>query len=162
LLGIAVALGLGLWSFANAGVGTATQEYAETVTEYGRFASDKFVVPSVAYDYANGATSANDVTIYIYNSGNLDTQIANAIVSCKDCEPDYTFNTLTLTVDDLNSDSITQPNESTDGIVSSKTLAHLDFDTGVAGDIFRDDYTYQIQVVSDTGAYQTTYQKFVQ
>ena len=160
LLGIAVALGLGLWSFANAGVGTATQEYAETVTEYGRFASDKFVVPSVAYDYANGATSADDITVYVYNSGNFDTQIVNVIVSCIDCEPDYTFNVLTLTVNDLNSDSTTQPNESTDGLVSSKALSHLDFDTGVAGDVFRDDYSYQIQVISDTGAYQTIYQKY--
>jgi FlaG/FlaF family flagellin (archaellin) len=162
LLGITVALGLGLWSFANAGVGTATADYAETVTEFGRFTSDKFVVPSVAYDHSSGTTNADHITIFVYNSGRFDTQIANAIISCKDCEPDYTFNVLTLTVAELNPNSNPEANESIDGLVPAKQLMHLDFDSGLSSDIFQDGYTYQIQVISDTGAYQTIYQKFVE
>jgi len=173
LLGITVALGMGLWSFANAGVGTATQQYAEDVTDYSRFTSDRFVVPSVAYEYADGAPSTDDITVYVFNSGRFDTRIISLVISCKDCSnpadslPDYVFNPVSLRVDpndlandDLNPDDNQQANESIDGIVPAKDIRHLDFDASTAGADFRDGYTYQIQVISETGAYQTIYQKY--
>ena len=165
LLGITVTLGLALWSFANAGVSTATQEYADTVTDYGKFASDRFIVPSVVYDYADGATSANDLTVYVYNSGRFDTQITSVIVTCRDCSPAFDPITLQIDPDDLASDDLdpngsAQPNESTDGIVPSKLLMHLDFDSSALGANFVSGFTYQVQVISDTGAYQTIYQKY--
>ena len=166
LLGITVALGLALWSFANTGVGAATADYAESVTEYGRFTGDTFVVPSVAYDFAGGITSVNDLTVYVYNSGRFDTQIDNLIVSCVDCDSPpapltvYTFNVITLTVAELDPNSNPEANESTDGIVPSKALRNLDFDASAVGADFRPGYTYQVQVISDTGAYQTMYQKY--
>jgi flagellin-like protein len=158
LLGITVALGLALWSFANAGVGTATQQYAETVTDYGKFASDRFVVPSVAYDYADGGVSANDMTVYVYNSGRFETQIVSAIVTCRDCTP--AFGVITLDEDDMNPNGSTQANESTDGTIASRELRHIDFDSSSVGANFVAGFTYQIQVVSETGAYQTIYQKY--
>ena len=165
LLAITVTLGLALWSFANAGVGTATQQYAETVTDYGKFASDRFIIPSVVYDYADGATSANDLTVYVYNSGRFDTQILSVIVTCRDCSPAFDPITLQIDPDDLANDDLdpngsAQPNESTDGIVPSKLLMHLDFDSSSLGANFVSGFTYQVQVISDTGAYQTTYQKY--
>jgi hypothetical protein len=165
ILAITVTLGLALWSFANSGVGTATQDYAEVVTDYSKFTSDKFVVPSVAYDYADGAASANDLTVYVYNSGRFDTQILSVIVTCKDCP--YVFNPTTLEVDpadlpndDLNPDGTTQANESVDGIVPAKELRHLDFNASAKGADFQSGSTFVIQVISETGAYQTIFQKY--
>lgn len=158
LLGITVALGLALWSFANAGVSTATQQYAETVTDYGKFASDRFVVPSVAYDYADGAASANDISVYVYNSGRFETQISNVIVTCRDCSP--AFGVVTLGVDDMNPNGTPQAGESVDGTIPSKGLRHIDFDASALGANFVAGFTYQIQVVGETGAYQTIYQKY--
>src|SRR2546423_793444 len=67
ILAITIALGLALWSFANSGVGAATFAYANVITQYGDFVSDKFVITNVAFNYP-----ANDqVTFWVYNSGKL-------------------------------------------------------------------------------------------
>lgn len=168
ILGITVALGLALWSFANSGVNTATKQYADSVTDYSKLTTDRFVVPSVAFDYANGVlqgASADDITVFVYNSGRFETQILSVLVTCKDCAP--AFNPVTLVIDpsslgtdDLNFDGITQANESIDGKIPSKSIMHLSFNSSAKGAVFTPGFTYQVQVIADSGAYQTVYQKY--
>ncbi|MGH9879493.1 MAG: archaellin/type IV pilin N-terminal domain-containing protein [Nitrososphaerales archaeon] len=140
ILAITVVLGLSLWSFANSGVGAATQSYSEAVTEYGKFTGDRFVVPSVAFNHP----SNGHVTVWVYNSGKLDTTINTVLLTCKDC---VSFTPIQLGEVDLISGSM---------IVSAKSLQEMDFDAIVT---FTTGKTYQVQVISETGAYQTTFQK---
>ena len=150
ILAITVTLGLSLWTFANSGVATATQQYADVVTDYGKFTSDKFVIPSVAFDYPNPPNS-DDLTIWVYNSGDRETTIKTVTISCKVCADSVVAGLpLTLTAEDLLSG---------DTRVNAKDLVDLRFDTSARGAIFTPGETYQIQVISDTGAYQTVFQK---
>jgi flagellin-like protein len=150
ILAITVTLGLSLWSFANAGVGTATQQYADVVTDYGKFTSDKFVIPSVAFDYPNPPNS-DDLTIWVYNSGDRETTIQTVNISCKDCAVDVP--PVILTADDLLSGD---PDEMQ---IPTKYLLTLSFDASAAGAVFTPGDTYKVQVISETGAYQTVFQK---
>ena len=149
-MAITVTLGLSLWSFANSGVGTATQQYANVVTDYGKFTSDKFVVPSVAFDYPTPPNS-DDLTVWVYNSGQRATNIQTVNVSCKDCS--LAFSPVILTADDLLSGD---PDEMQ---IPTKNLRKLSFDASAAGAVFTPGDTYQVQVISETGAYQTVFQK---
>src|SRR5687768_13221946 len=84
ILAITITLGLGLWSFAASGVSTSTQTYADAVTEYGRYTSDRFIVANMDFD--NPADGK--VSFWIYNSGKLATTISSAVITCKDCGDD--------------------------------------------------------------------------
>jgi FlaG/FlaF family flagellin (archaellin) len=148
ILAITVTMGLALWSFANSGVSTATTQYADVVTDYGKFAADKFVILSVAFDYPNPPDS-NDLTLWLYNSGTSSTTIQSVIVSCKDCATP--MSTITLTAGDLISG---------DPMIPSKSnVTALSFDASAQGAVFNPGDTYQVQVVTKTGASQTVYQK---
>ncbi|MGI0012632.1 MAG: hypothetical protein ACREBU_04200, partial [Nitrososphaera sp.] len=46
-----------------------------------------------------------------------------------------------------------------DTIIDSKSLEQLQFDSSAQGAVFTPGDTYQVQVISQTGAYQTVYQK---
>jgi flagellin-like protein len=146
LLGITVTLGLALWSFANAGVGTATQQYAETVTDYGNFASDRFVIANIDFDNP----STGDVAFWIYNSGKFPTTINNVVLTCRDCsaafDPDPT----------IISDTLTQvpPVYDDDNplVMDTKTLKKFYFDTATN---IEAQMTYDLTVVSETGASQS-------
>ena len=140
LLGITVALGLGLWSFANAGVGTATADYAETVTEYGRFTTDRFVIANMDFDNP----SANHVAFWIYNSGKLPTTINNVILTCRDCSS-FDADPTNLTQD--------APYDPSNVLtMETKTLKKFSFDTQDTMEALK---TYELTVVSDSGASQT-------
>ncbi len=142
LLAVTVVLGLALWSYANSGVGSATKSYADVVTNYGRFTSDTFIVPTIAYDYP----ATGDLDVWVYNSGSFDTTIQSVIVSCKVC-------TVQISPETLDQSSLI----SGDMVVASKTLKELKFNTNTT---FNVGDTYQVQVISTTQAYQTTFQKY--
>jgi FlaG/FlaF family flagellin (archaellin) len=141
ILAITVVLGLSLWSFANSGVSAATQNYSDVVTEYGKFTADKFVIAGVAFNHP----SNGHVTIWVYNAGKSSTTIDSVLVTCKDC---FGFTAIQLTEADL-------PIGATMDI-PSKSLKSFDFDAIVT---FNPGKTYEVQVISETGAYQTMYQK---
>ena len=144
ILAITIVLGLSLWSFANTGVSTATQSYADSVSEFGRFTTDRFVVASVSFDHP----ANDDLTVWIYNSGKLDSVVQAVIVSCKQCVSPV--DPVTLIVDD---------EAGIDFTVASKTLEDLKLDSSEKGAVFVNGNTYQIQVITETGAHQTIYQK---
>jgi len=145
ILAITIVLGISLWSFANNGVSTAAETYANAVKEYGKFTSDRFVVTSAAFDYPN----PDDMVVWVYNSGKFDTNIQSVIVSCKGtCSAD--FISLQLTGADLLTGDMT---------IASHTLKELRFATSARGEVFTAGETYQVQVISETGAFQTIYQK---
>jgi hypothetical protein len=149
ILAITIVLGLSLWSFANSGVSAATESYANVVKEYGKFTSDRFVVPTVAFDFPN----PDDMVVWIYNSGKFDTQIQSVIVTCKGtCA--VSFSPVQLTGNDL-----LPPQTTGDMTIASNTLKELHFDSSAKGAVFTPGDTYQVQVVSETGAFQTIYQK---
>lgn len=147
IMAITVVLGLSLWSFANSGVNAATQSYADVVTEYGKYVSDRFIVPTVTFDYPN----PDDVTVWVYNSGSFDTEVQSVIITCKGtC--DASFTPVSLTGIDL------LP-ATPDMIILSKDLDNLRFDASAIGASFTPGDTYQVQVITTTGAYQTIYQE---
>jgi hypothetical protein len=139
LLGITVALGLGLWSFANAGVGTATQQYAETVTDYGAFTSDRFVIASMDFDNP----SADNVAFWVYNSGKFPTTINNVVITCRDC--------VSFDADPIDLIQDTPYDVSNPLTMDTKTLKKFSFDSQ---DTIEADKTYDLTVVSETGASQ--------
>ena len=141
ILAITVVLGLSLWSFANSGVSAATQNYSDVVTEYGKFTADKFVIASVAYNHP----SNGHVTVWIYNAGKATTTLDSVLVTCKDCA---SFTPIQLTESDLPVGATMQ--------IAPKTLKSLDLDAIVT---FNPGKTYEVQVISETGASQTLYQK---
>jgi hypothetical protein len=136
ILGITVALGLGLWSFANTSVSSATKDYAETVTEYGRFTSDRFLVANM--DFHN--PSAGRVAFWIYNSGELPTTVSNVILTCTDCSPAFSP---TATPD------IKQTNPSDPLTIESKAVKKFWWDTETTIEGGRH---YELTVISETGA----------
>jgi hypothetical protein len=137
ILAITITLGLSLWSFANAGVGTATQSYASVITEFGKYTSDRFVIANMAFDHP----SANHVSVWIYNSGESATEITSIILSCKDCASP---GTLTFSQAQLTG---TNP-------IPSKSLEAISFSSGA----LTSGNTYEVRVISSTGAYQTQFQ----
>jgi flagellin-like protein len=147
ILAITVVLGLSLWSFANSGVSVATQTYADVVTEYGKYVSDRFVVPTATFDHPD----PDDVTVWVYNSGSFATEIQSVIITCKGtCNA--SFSPVQLTEGELH---LSTP----DTVVAPKSLKALQFNSDIIGASFTPGDTYQIQVVSTTGAYQTIYQE---
>ena len=140
LLGITVTLGLALWSFANAGVGTATQQYAESVTDYGNFASDRFVIANIDFDNP----STGDVAFWIYNSGKFPTEINNVVLTCRDCSAVVSDPTTLTQVDPYDPDPENQLK------MDTKTLKKFWFHTNIEALS-----TYELTVVSETGASQS-------
>jgi FlaG/FlaF family flagellin (archaellin) len=138
ILAITVTLGLSLWSFANSGVGAATQSYSEVITDIGEFTSDRFVVINVAYAHP----SANAVTLWIYNSGENPTEVNNITLTCKDCA--------SFAPVSVGKALLTGTNP-----IPAKSLQQISFTSGslTTGN------TYQFQVMSSTGALQTYYQE---
>lgn len=137
ILAITITLGLSLWSFANSGAAVATGKYAEVVSQFGEYAGDKFVIANMAFDNP----SADQVTVWVYNSGQLSTEIESVMLTCKDCS---SFSTITASNSTL---AGTNP-------IPSKSLSALSFDSGTLAD----GNTYEVKVLSNTGAYQTYYQ----
>ncbi len=164
ILAITITLGLGLWSFAASGVGTATDNYARVVTEYGEFTADRFVIANV--DFNN--PSSNRIAFWLFNSGKLETDFCRydpsnptkcqdepsiSVVCIKDCsslvpapadlcQHDPSGSCLTRTMPDGN---IVR-----DFRVASKELGKFSFDiTSIESG-----GTYEITVYSDTGASQ--------
>jgi hypothetical protein len=140
LLGITVTLGLALWSFANAGVGTATQQYAKTVTDYGNFASDRFVIANIDFDNP----SPGYVAFWIYNSGRLPTTMNNVVLTCRDCSAAFNPDPTGLTQD--------APYGSNPLAMDTKTLKKFYFDSKTNIEALE---TYELTVVSETGASQS-------
>ena len=70
IIAITVALGLGLWAYANTGVTSATLSYADSVKEYGDFTKDRFVISNIDF---NNNPSANHIALWIFNSGKQET-----------------------------------------------------------------------------------------
>jgi flagellin-like protein len=85
IIAITVTLGLGLWAYANSGVSSATQSYAESVKQYGDFTKDKFVIANTDFDTVN-----NRIILWIFNSGSQATNICNYLddpTRCQDNPP---------------------------------------------------------------------------
>ena len=163
ILAITVVLGLTLWSFANAGVSKATYEYAEVVTDYGEFTSDKFVIADI--DFNN--PSSNRIAFWVFNSGKTSSTVNNVAVICKDvgctqpspqieslCQhdpssPDDINNCLTKTLPD----GTFVP----DYDIPSKDFRKFSVDVTT----IQSGTTYEMTIVSDTGALQTFMKRMV-
>jgi hypothetical protein len=117
----------------------ATAQYADLITDYGKYASDRFVIVNVAFDYPQ----ADEATVWVYNSGQLTTDITNILLTCKDCATPFTA----VSVD---ASQTTPANPQ----LASKSLQELSFTTGA----LTDGRTYEVTVTSSTGAYQAHYQ----
>jgi len=146
ILAITITLGLALWSFANSAFGTANLEYAEVITEYSRFTSDRFVIANI--DFNN--PSADAIAFWIYNSGKFETTINSVIISCKDCTPGAFTPTPAGLVQDSPAD-ISKPLT-----MGSKELKKFSFDTQTT---IEPDKTYELTVISETGALQSYVKK---
>jgi flagellin-like protein len=143
ILAITITLGLALWGFANSGVGTATVQYSDAVTEYGEVVRNhRFVIANMDFDNPG----PNQVAFWVYNSGKLDATINanNVLITCSDCAtaPASPTNLLSGNPDP------------TDLTVASKTLLKFHFDTTLASG-----KTYELTVVSDEGLAQTYLKK---
>jgi hypothetical protein len=72
LMGVAVTLGLVLWSNVNAQVATSTQSMTAAATDYVNYVNDRFAIINAAFGHdANGLCSPDKkcVTIWVYNFG---------------------------------------------------------------------------------------------
>jgi hypothetical protein len=141
ILAITIALGLALWSFANSGIGVATTSYANVITDYGEFTKDNFVIASIAFNNP----SSQHIAIWIYNSGDFATNISNIIVTCKDCS---SFTAVNKSAANFDATSINP--------ISSKELGKLSIDTNQPLETGK---TYEVQIISQTGAMQESFQK---
>lgn len=153
ILAITIALGLSLWSFANAGVSKATNDYANAITDYGRYTNDRFVIANLAFDHDGSGPASGAIAIWIFNSGLADTRIESIILDCKECAiPVHkTINKGDLHDTDPSDDFSVPPTT-----IQPKQLKTLWFASGIS---FESDKKYDFQVLSDTGAYQTYYQE---
>ena len=151
ILAITITLGLGLWSFANSGVSSATQTFSDSVTQYGKFTSDKFVLANM--DFNN--PSANHVAFWIFNSGNTSTTISSAELTCRTpCTPAVVQAGTLCQLDGANNCKL-NPDGSFDMKIGSKQLAKF----GVTLTSIQNAMTYDLKVISDTGASQTFIKK---
>ena len=140
ILAITVTIGLALWSFANSAFGTATREYGQVITEYSRFTSDRFVIANI--DFNNPA--ADEMAFWVYNSGKFETTINSVVITCKDCS---SFDPDPINLTQVSPDDITKPLT-----MASKTLKKFTFETQST---IESDKTYELVIVSDTGATQS-------
>jgi hypothetical protein len=143
ILAITIALGLGLWGFANSGVGTATVQYSEAVNEYGEVVRNhRFVIANM--DFNN--PGSNKVAFWIYNNGKLDATIKadNVFIICTigcSATPSPASN--------LVSDGADPANLS----VPSKSLKKFYFDTTLESGMGT--RVYELTVASEEGLVQT-------
>jgi hypothetical protein len=151
ILAITITLGLGLWSFANSGVSSATQTFSDSVTQYGKFTSDKFVIANM--DFNN--PSANRIAFWIFNSGKTQTTISSIALTCRSpCSPPV-IQTGTLCQLDAANNCKLNPDGSFDMKVDSKQLAKF----GLTLTTVENAMTYYLKLISDTGASQTFLKK---
>lgn len=140
ILAITIALGLALWGFAYSGVGTATTQYSQTVDRYGEFVGDKFVIASVDFDNPG----PGEVAFWVYNSGELSTTINSIILTCREA-----------TCGDVSAVALTGP-----VTIAPKQLTKVTFELTAAGAIAGSadfgNKTYELTVLSETGAKQHT------
>jgi hypothetical protein len=101
--------------------------------------SDKFVVAHVDFDNP----SDGSISFWVFNSGELSTTISNIVLTCRDCGADVP--TVGLV------DPVTIP---------SKVLTKITFEftplTEITGDTDFGNRTYDLTVISETGAKQHT------
>jgi flagellin-like protein len=143
ILAITIALGLGLWGFANSGVGSATVQYSEAVNEYGEVVRNhRFIIANM--DFNN--PGSNKVAFWIYNNGKLDATInAN--------------NVFIICTIGCSSDPVAASNVRVDGVdptnltVSPKSLKKFYFDTTLESGAV--DKVYELTVASDEGLTHT-------
>jgi hypothetical protein len=109
MVGIAVTLGLALWSWANSGVSASTESYTNEVTDYVNYVNDRFVIVNFAFGYdgidedsfpvpynvspysVDGCSFGNDpdndqdcVTIWLYNYGEIPVQVSDILFGEED------------------------------------------------------------------------------
>jgi flagellin-like protein len=142
ILAITIALGLGLWGFANSGVGTATVQYSNAVTEYGEVVRNhRFIIANM--DFNN--PGANQVAFWVYNSGKLDATINanNVFIIC----------TIGCSSDPVASNVRAEGADPTNLTVSPKSLKKFYFDTTLESGAV--DKVYELTLASDEGLTQT-------
>jgi hypothetical protein len=85
ILAITITLGLALWSFANSGVGAATSQYSEAVTDYGEVVrTHRFVIANMDFNNPDDGK----VSFWVYNNGKVDLTLSNdfvILVCSRDC-----------------------------------------------------------------------------
>lgn len=153
ILAITITLGLSLWSFANAGVSKATNDYANVITDYGKYTNDRFVIANLAFDYDGSASTSGAIAVWIFNSGSADTKIGNIVLDCNECVVPVHK---TINKEDIHDSDPTDDTTVLPTTIQSKQLKTLWFASGTS---FEPGKKYDLQVISDTGAYQTYYQE---
>ena len=155
ILAITIVLGLTLWGFANSGVGTATTQYSEAVTEYGEIVRNhRFAIANMDFDNPTN----NRIAFWIFNNGKIDTTIGNntIILVCKEdgcVKPSVDPSSLCQhdPSDPNNLSKCLEIDGSPNQMVSAGQLSKF----SIATSGLEDGKTYEISVVSDAGLTHT-------
>lgn len=80
MVALVIPLSFAVWAFANSAVGQTVNAQAERVSSDINTLSEKIVLVNMAFSPTN-----EEVTLYVYNNGLLDTEITAVI--CDLCSP---------------------------------------------------------------------------
>lgn len=145
LMGIAVTLGLVLWTNVNSQVATSTQSMAAATTDYVNYVNDRFTVINAAFAHdANGLCPSDNkcVTIWVYNYGERPLQI-DSMYLAKSGDP-------------MDLSNFKMPS-GTDSIpVNTAAAISIKYDTGSV--FSHDGSAYDFKVITSGGASHNYYQ----
>ncbi len=151
LMGIAISLGLVLWSNVNSQVNTSTQAFTQEVTDYVNYVRERFSVVNVAFGHdvndlcKPSSTDSKCATVWINNYGEKPVQIEQVFLGKSGESLEGQFQ-MPPNVDRI------PPNT-----MGNVTIRGVD----VNGDIkfLHDGTTYEIKIITADGTVQTFFQK---
>lgn len=159
IMAITVTLGLTLYSFVNSQTNTATQSFAEEVTDYLNYRNDRFVVTDLSFKTNGCGASLNSfcITAHVFNNGDKPVTISQ-ISFGKDSASNMSPYCIVV---------------GTSGPINSHTMASVSF-YGPAGNdnsnctgfpnggltALNQPAVYYAKIVADSGSYQSYFEKF--
>lgn len=145
ILAITVTMGLALYSFVNSQSSAATQSFAQEATDYINYRNDRFVITSLSFQN-------NGITAYVFNNGNIPVTIKQVLVG---------FDELNYSCQGTITDS--NPIKAKEiGTVTITNIPKHDNSGNVTcgGQLETPPAVYHVKVISDSGSYQTYFQKY--
>lgn len=77
IIAVTLVVGFAVFAFVNAQSAVASQAMGEDTATYVNYLRERFVITNVAFDYNASipGASSGKITIWIYNNGNITTQV---------------------------------------------------------------------------------------
>lgn len=171
ILAITITMGLALYSYVNSASNTATQSFAQEVTDYVNYRNDRFVITNISYKtnlcgkFLNGTQITNCVSAYLFNSGDVPITINQVLLGANI----ISMQQYCIDIPNKNNFEVSQTNSTI--TIPPKKMQSVSFHTlevSIAGKPIclgefkppNQNQVFYTNVMTQNGSYQTAFQKY--